>query len=343
MKSKFPASAPAWRKTSPGGRVSRHAERATSGIYWNAVVRWSTTAYHKRNLKCSIILGSARKVANVMKAPFAANCFSNAYVTQCATQLDEIFEQWCSRPLPQISHLFLDATYTKTRLNNMVTDCAVFVAAGIDAATGKRIVLGIPTAISEAAEHWSTFIQILLDRGMNCPLTVTSDDHKGNRTALTRTLTDTLWQRCQFHSLQNVQAYVTSARYKGAAASLIRPILSADNCNMAKLITQDLLATFREGGQHKLSDWFEENIEECLTVIIDRPPNIQRRLRTSNIMECINRQLKRRTNVVSIFPSEASLLRLVTAKVMDHFDEWEKKTKPSSHPKISAGRLRYWQ
>ena len=95
---------------------------------------------------------------------------------------------------------------------------------------------------------------------------------------------------------------------------------------MAKLVTQNVLATFREDGQDKLADWLEENIEECLT-IIDCPPNVQRCLRTSNIMECINRQLKRRTHVVSIFPSEASLLRLVTAKAMDLSDEWEGSSK----------------
>ena len=82
------------------------------------------------------------------------------------------------------------------------------------------------------------------------------------------------------------------------------------------------LSVFRADKQYKLADWFEENIEECLTVI-DCPPEVQSRLRTSNIMESINRQLKRRTNVISIFPSEASLLRIVTAKAMDLSDEWE--------------------
>ena len=207
------------------------------------------------------------------------------------------------------------------------------MAVGIEAETGKRIVPGISTGISEAAEHWSDFIHSLLDRGMNTPLTVTSDDHKGIRTALARTLTGTLWQRCQFHFQQNAQAYVTSARYKSIAASHIRSIFNAGNRNMAKLVTQNVLATFREDGQDKLADWLEENIEECLT-IIDCPPNVQRRLRTSNIMECINRQLKRRTNVVSIFPSEASLLRLVTAKAMDLSDEWEGSSKTYITPEM---------
>ena len=85
---------------------------------------------------------------------------------------------------------------------------------------------------------------------------------------------------------------------------------------------QNALSIFRADKQYKLADWFEENIEECLTVI-NCPPEVQRRLRTSNIMESINRQLKRRTNVISIFPSEASLLRIVTAKAMDLSDEWE--------------------
>ena len=85
---------------------------------------------------------------------------------------------------------------------------------------------------------------------------------------------------------------------------------------------QNALSIFRADKQYKLADWVEENIEECLTVI-DCPPEVQRRLRTPNIMESINRQLKRRTNVISIFPSESSLLRIVTAKAMGLSDEWE--------------------
>ncbi len=118
------------------------------------------------------------------------------------------------------------------------SDCAVFVAVGIDAETGRRMVLGVSVGLSEAAEHWAAFIQSLMMRGMNRP-------------------------------------------------------------------------NFRADKQYKLADWVEENIEECLTVI-DCPPEVQRRLRTPNIMESINRQLKRRTIVISIFPSEASLLRIVT-------------------------------
>ena len=131
-----------------------------------------------------------------------------------------------------------------------------------------------------------------------------------------------IYLRCQFHFQQNAQAHVTSVRYRSIAAAHIRNVFNAGNRASAKLMIQNALSIFRADKQYKLADWFEENIEECHTVI-DCPPEVQRRLRTSNIMESINKQLKRRTNVISIFPSEASLLRFVTAKAMDLSDEWE--------------------
>jgi transposase-like protein len=241
------------------------------------------------------------------------------YVSQCCAQLDTLFEKWRNRPIPPIAHLFLDATYTKVRRNEIVSDCAVFVAVGIDAETGRRMVPGVSVGLSEAAEHWAAFIQSLMIRGMNRPNCITSDDHKGIRKALVETLTGVPWQRCQFHFQQNAQAHVTSVRYRSIAAAHIRNVFNAGNRASAR---QNALSIFREDKQYKLADWVEENIEECLTVI-DCPPEVQRRLRTSYIMESINRQLKRRTNVISIFPSEASLLRIVTAKAMALSDEWE--------------------
>ena len=208
------------------------------------------------------------------------------------------------------------------RRNKIVSDGAVFIAVGIEADTGRRMLPGVSVGLAEAAEHRAAFIQSLMMRGMNRPNCITSDDHKGIRRALAETLTGVPWQRCQFHFQQNAQAHVTSVRYRSIAAAHIRNVFNAGNRASAKLMIQNALSIFRADKQYKLADWVEENIEECLTVI-DCPPEVQRRLRTSNIMECINRQLKRRTNVISIFPSEASLLRIVTAKAMDLSDEWE--------------------
>ena len=265
---------------------------------------------------------STRKVAKVMNEICGGNGDYATYVSQCCAQLDTLFEKWRNRPIPPIAHLFLDATYTKVRRNEIVSDCAVFVAVGIEAETGRRIVLGVSVGLSEAAEHWAAFIQSLMIRGMNRPNYITSDDHKGIRKALAETLTGVPWQRSQFHFQQNAQAHVTSVRCRSIAAAHIRNVFNAGNRASAKLTIQNALSIFRADKQYKLADWFEENIDECLTVI-NCPPEVQRRLRTSNIMESINRQLKRRTNVISIFPSEASLLRIVTTKAMDLSDEWE--------------------
>ncbi|MBQ3218951.1 MAG: transposase, partial [Akkermansia sp.] len=184
-------------------------------------------------------------------------------------------------------HLFLDATYTKVRRNEIVSDCAVFVAVGIDAETGRRMVLGVSVGLSEASEHWATFIQSLMMRGMNRPNSITSDDHKGIRKALVETLTGVPWQRCQFHFQQNAQAHVTSVRYRSLAAAHIRNVFNAGNRASAKLMIQNALSIFRVDKQYKLADWFEENIEECLTVI-DCPPEVQRRLRTSTSWKALS-------------------------------------------------------
>lgn len=265
---------------------------------------------------------STRKVAKVMQELCGGNGVSASYVSKCTAELDTLFEQWRNRQLPAISHLYLDATYTKVRLNGTVRDCAVFVAVGIESETGNRIVLGVSTGLSEASEHWSAFIKSLIARGMNCPNCITSDDHQGIRKALAETLTGVPWQRCQFHFQKNAQAHVTSVRYRSRAAALIRNIFNAGSRTNADLLIKNTLDILREDNQHKLADWLVENIDECLTVI-DCPPDVQKRIRTSNIMECLNRQIKRRTNSINLFPSEVSLLRVVTAKAMDLSDEWE--------------------
>ncbi|MGN0828503.1 MAG: transposase [Akkermansia sp.] len=199
-----------------------------------------------------------------------------------------MFEKWRNRPIPPIAHLFLDATDTKVRRNDLVSDGAVFVAVCIEAETGRRMVPGVSVGFSEAAEHRAAFIQSLIMRGMNRPNCITSDDHKGIRKTLAETLTGVPWQRCPFHFQQNAQAHVTSMRYRSIAAAPIRNVFNAGNRASANLMIQNALSIFRAAKQYKLADWVEENIEECLTVI-DCPPEVQRRLRTSNIMESMNR------------------------------------------------------
>ncbi len=265
---------------------------------------------------------STRKVAAIFRELTGGQGISATYVSRCCAKLDASFEQWRNRPIPPILHLFLDATYCKVRRDGHVCDCAILIAIGLCADTGKKIVLGVSCSLSEASQHWRDFIESLKARGMNRPLCITSDDHAGLRSAIAQTLTGVPWQRCQFHFQQNAAAYVTRQSLKPLVASSIRSIFDAPDLPTATLTLRSVLSNFRAWHQDELADWVEENIHECLTVL-SFPAEIRRHICTSNCMENFNKQLKRRAKVVSIFPHKASLLRMATAIAMDVSDEWE--------------------
>lgn len=281
---------------------------------------------------------STRKVKDILEKLCGCQV-SATYVSQCTAELDVMVEEWRNRPLPPVSHLFLDATYFKVRRDNQVVCSALLVAIGVDAQTGKRVILGASSELSEASEHWGNFFNSLLKRGMGKPLTVTSDSHPGIKAALDKHLTGVPWQRCQFHFLQNASHYVTRQSYKTTAASRINSVFNAEDAQAARLRAIEVTKLFRNDGQNRLAEWFEENVEQCLTVS-DAEPHTRKRLRTSNMMENTNKQLKRRSKVISIFPSEKSLLRLACSLLMEISEQWES---PSAHSYISPDKTREFQ
>lgn len=281
---------------------------------------------------------STRKVKAILEK-LCGFQVSATYVSQCCSQLDGMIEAWRNRPLAPVSHLFLDATYFKVRRDNQVVSCALLVAIGIDKVTGQRVILGASCELSEASEHWGNFFASLLSRGMGRPLTVTSDSHQGLKTALDKHLTGVAWQRCQFHFQRNAMSYVTRQSYKITAASRINSVFNAEDAQAARLRAIEVTKLFRNDGQNKLADWFEENVEQCLTVS-DAEAHTRKRLRTSNMMENTNKQLKRRSKVISIFPSERSLLRLACSLLMEISEQWES---PSAHSYISPDKTREFQ
>lgn len=150
---------------------------------------------------------------------------------------------------------------------------------------------------------------------------VTSDAHTGLRAALKASFNASPWQRCQFHLQQNAQDYVTKQHLKSKVASDIRTIFTAESLVHAKQRLEEFLETYRES-QPKLVAWAEENLPEGFT-IFTLPKDHRKRLRTSNACETLNNQIKRRTRVVGLFPSEESLQRLVTAVLIEISESWE--------------------
>jgi putative transposase len=263
---------------------------------------------------------STRRVTKIMEELCGFEV-SSGQVSKLNKQLDFEFQKWRSRALPPIEYMSLDATYHKVRIDGIVRDCATLTAYGIRCDDGKRIILGVSCALSEAEVHWREFLNQLKQRGIGIPRLVTSDAHLGLKAALKAALNATPWQRCQFHLQQNAQEYVTKQHLKPKVAEDIRFIFNADNCAHAEERLKAFVKTYSET-QPRLAAWAEENLPDGFTVFALPEPH-RKRLRTSNACENVNRQVKMRTRVVGLFPSEESLLRLVTGVLIEISDAWE--------------------
>lgn len=262
---------------------------------------------------------STRKVAKITEE-LCGYHVSSTQVSNAAKLLDEELEKWRNRELGDFPYLILDARYEKVRHGGAVIDCAVLVAIGVST-TGYRQILGTSVSLSEAEVHWREFLKGLQQRGLHGVEFITSDNHKGLKAALKAVFTGVTWQRCQFHLQQNAQAYVPKKDMKEEVAEAIRKIF---NCGDRTEAERALIAAVEKYAKiaPKLSEWMEVNIPEGLNVL-SLPEGHRKRMRTSNSLERVNKEIKRRTRVATIFPNEASCLRLVSAVLMEISEEWE--------------------
>lgn len=263
---------------------------------------------------------STRRVTKVMEQLCGLEV-SSTQVSRLTAQLDETFDQWRKRPLPLIAHLAVDATYIKVRIDGSVRDCAVLTAIGVRREDGKRMILGASAELSEAEPHWRSFLTSLKERGIGIPDSITSDAHEGLKAALRAVFNASPWQRCQYHLQQNAQAYVPKVEMREAVASDIRTIFNSDSRALAEERLNLLIEKYAKTAP-RLSAWMDSAIPEGLT-IFSLPEHKRKRLRTSNMCETLNTQIKRRTKVAGLFPNTDSILRLVTAILMEISEEWE--------------------
>ena len=262
---------------------------------------------------------STRKVSSIIEE-LCGTSVSSAQVSDCAKLLDAELQKWRERTLGAFPYLVLDARYEKVRLNGQLLDCAVLIAMGVRA-DGKRVLLGVSVALSEAEVHWRAFLQSLIQRGLCGVIHITSDDHTGLKAARTAVFPSVPWQRCQFHLQQNAQAHVPQLDQRAEVARAIRSVFDSPSRPAAELRLKQI-ATHYAKSAPKLVAWMEENLPQGLSVFA-LPIAHQKRMRTSNALERVNQEIKRRTRVARLFPNEASLLRLVTALLAETSDEWE--------------------
>ena len=241
-------------------------------------------------------------------------------VSRATAQLDSVLQEWRERPLGEIRYLYLDARYEKVRESSQVRDAAVLVATGIDP-SGERQVLGVSVSLSEQEVHWKDFLKALKERGLQGVQLVISDDHQGLGAARRAVLGSVPWQRCQFHLQQNAGAYVPRQAMRSEVAADIRSIFNASDRKTAEELLRAAIQKYVTSAP-RLSAWLEENLSEGFTVF-DFPLEHRRSIRTTNSLERINKEIRRRTRVVGIFPNPASCLRLVSALLMEISEEWQ--------------------
>ncbi len=241
-------------------------------------------------------------------------------VSRATAQLDAVLQEWRERPLGEIRYLFLDARYEKVREAGQIRDTAVLVASGITP-EGERQVLGVSVSLSEHETHWKAFLQSLKDRGLNGVELVTSDSHAGLGAARRAVLGSVPWQRCQFHLQQNAGSYLPKVSMRLEVASDIRAMFNAPDREKAEEFLQAAVNKYAISAP-RLSSWMENNLAEGFTVF-DFPLEDRRTIRTSNSLERTNKEIKRRTRVIGVFPNEKSCLRLISAILMEKSEEWQ--------------------
>jgi putative transposase len=277
----------------------------------------------ERALKLAIAEMYVQGVSTRRVAPIAEELcgfeLSSTQVSRVAAILDEELEKFRTRNLGHIVYLYLDADYQKVRHDGQVRDIAVLKAVGVNK-DGFREVLGISCSLSEAEVHWRMFLEDLLSRGLKGVQLLISDDHAGLRAALRAVLPSVPWQRCLFHLAQNAQGYVPSLAMRGEIAQAVRDIYQALDRQEAEKRVKETVQRYEKKAP-KFCKWLEENAIEAMA-FYNRPREHWKKIRTVNVVERLNEEIKRRTRVARLFPNEASCERLVTAVVAEIHDEW---------------------
>jgi transposase-like protein len=261
---------------------------------------------------------STRKVDAITQELCGMN-FTSTQVSRATKELDAEFEIFRNRMLGGFEYLFLDATYLKIRHNGMVIDQATLIAYGVNK-EGKREIIGASTSLSEAEVHWREFLESLVKRGINGIKLIISDDHFGLRKARQKVFPSVPWQRCQFHMSKNAQSYASKQSLKEPIAQAMRDIFNSSDLRGARQKIDEISKKFIKIAP-EFVEWLNNNIEEGL-ICFNFPRKHWIKIRTTNGLERVNREIKRRTRVAVLFPNAESALRLVTGVLIEIHEDW---------------------
>lgn len=263
---------------------------------------------------------STRKVEKVARA-LGVDRMSASQVSRICESLDAAVADLQGRPLggARFPYLWIDAAYLKCRDGGHVSSCAVVTAIGA-ADTGHRVILGVDSADTEDYASWRAFLLSLRERGVAGVRCVTSDAHAGLRRAIEEVFPGAAWQRCVAHLERNVRALARNRRERALLGSVMRAVFAESDPALVRELYH--LAVDEIGAVSAAADALLEEAEADALAYLDFPPAHHRRLRTNNVQERVNREIKRRANVVQVFPSRKSLIRLLGAVLSEMDEDW---------------------
>jgi putative transposase len=263
---------------------------------------------------------STRKVDELVKA-LGMGGISKSRVSEVCEELDKEVERFRNRPLESsYPYVWVDATYVKARQDGQVVSAAVVIAVGVKAHTGEREVLGLDVGPSEDGAFWSAFLRSLVARGLSGVRLVTSDAHRGLKSAVQTVLVGASWQRCRVHFMRNALSLVPKAAQQMVGAT-IRTVFAQPDAGSAR----EQWRRISDGFRHRfprLSELMDE-AEEDVLAYTNFPTEHWQKIWSNNPLERLNKEVKRRTNVVGVFPNEEAVIRLVGAVLSEQHDEWQ--------------------
>jgi putative transposase len=260
---------------------------------------------------------STRAVDDLVKA-MGGSGLSKSQVSRLCEEIDERVSAFLSRPIEGAGpYLWIDATYVKVREAGRIVSMAVIVAVGVNT-DGRREVLGVATGASEAEPFWRAFLRSLADRGLRGVKLVVADAHKGLRAAAAKVFSAT-HQRCRVHWMRNALAHV-AAKQRPAVVAMLKTILAQDSAEAAHAQWRQVADTLRER-YPKLAELMDGAREDVLAYMAF-PREHWPQIASTNPLERLNGEIKRRSDVIGIFPNDKAVVRLVGALMLEQNDEW---------------------
>lgn len=261
---------------------------------------------------------STRKVDRLVESMGIESC-SKDTVSRLVRELDDAAQAFMNRPLDgSYPYVWLDARYEKVRENGRVRSMALVVAYGVNT-EGRRSVLGVDLDISESHESWVRFLKKLKARGLSGVRLVISDAFDGLKSAIAQVFSDATWQRCKVHLMRNVLAKVPRSA-RPMVAAMVRMIFIEQSQDLAKQRLREVTDQLRERWPDAAS--ILEDAEDDVLAYMSFPVSHWNKICSTNPLERLNREIARRTDVVSIFPNRAAVLRLVSMYLREQDDEW---------------------